>query len=72
MADINEDDLKASAEEIAKIAGQSENVLAIPTDVSQIDQVERCESTSESGDFSPHWQLNSAVLFPFSSAGSRL
>ncbi|KAG8899308.1 hypothetical protein FRC01_010591 [Tulasnella sp. 417] len=40
MADVNEDDLKASAEEIAKIGGQN-NVLVIPTDVSQIDQVER-------------------------------
>ncbi|KAG8949199.1 hypothetical protein FRC04_008998 [Tulasnella sp. 424] len=40
MADVNEDDLKAAAEEIAQIVGQA-NVLAVPTDVSQIDQVER-------------------------------
>lgn len=50
MADVNEDDLKASAEEIAKIVGQP-NVLAVPTDVSQIDQVERCKGLSESTNF---------------------
>ncbi|KAG9011507.1 hypothetical protein FRB90_007223 [Tulasnella sp. 427] len=44
MADVNEDDLKASAEEIAKI-GDQPNVLAVPTDVSQIEQVERLRDT---------------------------
>ncbi|KAI0072034.1 NAD-P-binding protein, partial [Panus rudis PR-1116 ss-1] len=41
LADIREDQLREAAAEVAKVAGGDSNVLAVPTDVSKLDEVVR-------------------------------
>ncbi|CAL1713563.1 unnamed protein product [Somion occarium] len=41
LADVNEDQLRAAGEEVAKVSGDPSNVLVVPTDVSKIEDVVR-------------------------------